>query len=46
MHRLGFSPPLPARRSAERDEQAVTTWKGATWDEVKEPGRTAGATSA
>lgn len=46
MHRLGFSPQVPARRVAERDEQAVTTWKEATWEEVKEPGRTAGATSA
>jgi transposase len=46
MHRLGFSPQVPARRVAERDEQAVTAWKEATWDEVKEPGRPAGATSA
>ncbi|MER5503686.1 MULTISPECIES: winged helix-turn-helix domain-containing protein [unclassified Streptomyces] len=46
MHRLGFSPQVPARRVAERDEQAVTAWKEATWAEVKEPGRPAGATSA
>ncbi|MDO0936771.1 winged helix-turn-helix domain-containing protein [Streptomyces sp. DG2A-72] len=46
MHRLGFSPQVPARRVAERDEQAVTLWKEATWAEVKEPGRPAGATSA
>jgi transposase len=46
MHRLGFSPQVPARRVAERDEQAVTVWKEATWAEVKEPGRHAGATSA
>ncbi|MFB7599669.1 winged helix-turn-helix domain-containing protein [Streptomyces sp. NPDC056160] len=46
MHRLGFSPRVPARRVAERDEQAVTAWKEATWAEVKEPGRSAGATSA
>ncbi|MFF4519429.1 winged helix-turn-helix domain-containing protein [Streptomyces mirabilis] len=46
MHRLGFSPQVPARRVAERDEQAVTVWKEATWAEVKEPGRPAGATSA
>ncbi|MFJ4624422.1 winged helix-turn-helix domain-containing protein [Streptomyces sp. NPDC088812] len=46
MHRLGFSPQVPARRVAERDEQAVTAWKEATWAEVKEPGRTAGGTSA
>ncbi|GAP50813.1 IS630 family ISBs2-like transposase [Streptomyces azureus] len=46
MHRLGFSPQFPARRVAERDEQAVTLWKEATWTEAKEPGRPAGATSA
>ncbi|MFF4504560.1 winged helix-turn-helix domain-containing protein [Streptomyces sp. NPDC001401] len=46
MHRLGFSPQVPARRVAERDEQAVTVWREATWDEVKQPGRPAGATSA
>jgi transposase len=41
MHRLGFSPQVPARWVAERDEQAVTAWKEATWAEVKEPGRPA-----
>ncbi|MFE1442986.1 winged helix-turn-helix domain-containing protein [Streptomyces sp. NPDC058739] len=46
MHRLGFSPQVPARRVAERDERAVTTWKEATWAEVKGPGRPAAATSA
>ena len=45
MHRLGFSPQVPARRVAERVEQAVKVWKEATWAEVKEPGRPAGATS-
>ncbi|MFF2548131.1 winged helix-turn-helix domain-containing protein [Kitasatospora sp. NPDC058063] len=30
MHRLGFSPLVPARRVAERGEQAVTVWKEAT----------------
>ncbi|MFD4644822.1 winged helix-turn-helix domain-containing protein [Streptomyces sp. NPDC058441] len=46
MHRLGFSPQVPARRVAERDERAVDVWKEATWAEVKEPGRPAGVTSA
>ncbi len=46
MHRLGFSPQVPARRVAERDEQAVAAWKEATWTEVKERGRPAAATSA
>ncbi|MFI8086556.1 winged helix-turn-helix domain-containing protein [Kitasatospora sp. NPDC086009] len=27
VHRLGFSPQVPARRVAERDQQAVTAWK-------------------
>ncbi|MFF7859348.1 winged helix-turn-helix domain-containing protein [Streptomyces sp. NPDC007904] len=46
MHRLGFSPQVPSRRVAERDERAVTVWKEAAWAEVKQPGRPAGATSA
>ncbi|MFD7561523.1 transposase [Streptomyces sp. NPDC059835] len=46
MHRLGFSPQVPARRVAERDEQAVSVWREATWAEVKGRGRPAGATSA
>nr|WSX47728.1 winged helix-turn-helix domain-containing protein [Streptomyces sp. NBC_00974] len=46
MHRLGFSPQVPARRVAERDEQAVKVWREVTWTEVKESGRPAGATSA
>ncbi|MEU7688787.1 winged helix-turn-helix domain-containing protein [Streptomyces spectabilis] len=46
MHRLGFSAQVPARRVAERDEQAVNAWKEATWAGVKEPGRPAGVTSA
>ncbi|MFC7986744.1 winged helix-turn-helix domain-containing protein [Streptomyces sp. NPDC057336] len=45
MHRLGFSPQVPARRVAERDERAVTVWREATWAEVEEPGRPAGVTS-
>ncbi|MET8038780.1 winged helix-turn-helix domain-containing protein [Streptomyces sp. NPDC005345] len=46
MHRLGFSPQVPAWRVAERDEQAVVVWKEATWAEVKGPGRPAEVTSA
>nr|WP_276208144.1 winged helix-turn-helix domain-containing protein [Streptomyces mangrovisoli] len=46
MRRIGFSPQIPGRRVAECDDQAVTAWKEATWAEVKEPGRTAGDTSA
>nr|WP_285740692.1 winged helix-turn-helix domain-containing protein [Kitasatospora phosalacinea] len=46
MHRLGFSPQVPARRVAERDELAVAVWKEVAWAEVKESGRPAGDTSA
>ncbi|GGV96848.1 hypothetical protein GCM10015535_67050 [Streptomyces gelaticus] len=46
MHRLGFSPQVPARRAAERDEQAVTAWKETTWAEAEQPGRPAEAASA
>ncbi|MEV6054318.1 winged helix-turn-helix domain-containing protein [Streptomyces sp. NPDC052107] len=46
MRRLGFTPQVPARRAAERDEQAVTAWKETTWAEVKAPGRPATASSA
>ncbi|MFD9459009.1 transposase [Streptomyces sp. NPDC059985] len=45
MHRLEFSPQVPGRRVAERDEEAVAVWKEATWAEVKESGRPAGASS-
>ncbi|MFE1841189.1 winged helix-turn-helix domain-containing protein [Streptomyces sviceus] len=46
MHRLGFSPQVPVRRVAERDEEAVKMWKEATWAEVIGLGRPARATSA
>ncbi|MFF3432462.1 winged helix-turn-helix domain-containing protein [Streptomyces sp. NPDC002602] len=38
MHRVRFSPQVPAWRVAERDERAVTAWKVVTWAEVKGPG--------
>ncbi|WP_405605324.1 winged helix-turn-helix domain-containing protein [Streptomyces sp. NBC_01410] len=46
MRRLGFTPQVPARRAAERDEQAVTGWREATWAEVQAPGRPAMGGSA
>ncbi|MFE5549802.1 winged helix-turn-helix domain-containing protein [Streptomyces sp. NPDC056534] len=42
MHRLGFSPRVPARRVAARDERAVTAWKVVTWADVEGSGRPAG----
>ncbi|MFE9926827.1 winged helix-turn-helix domain-containing protein [Streptomyces sp. NPDC005774] len=46
MRRLGFTPQMPGRRAAERDEQAVAAWKEGTWPEVKGPGRPPAAGSA
>ncbi|MFE6338840.1 winged helix-turn-helix domain-containing protein [Streptomyces sp. NPDC057798] len=46
MQRLGLSPQVPARRVAERAEQAVAVWKAVTWAEGKESGRSAGDTCA
>lgn len=40
LHRTGWSVQVPARRAAERDEAAVTTWKEETWPVIKGPSRT------
>ena|SRR6187399_2512953 len=31
LHRMGFSPQVPAHRAVERDEQAITTRRKETW---------------
>ena len=31
LHRMGFSVQVPARRAAERDEDAIGAWKGEQW---------------
>jgi transposase len=31
LHRMGFSPQVPAHRAIERDEQAVVTWRREAW---------------
>lgn len=31
LHRMGFSPQVPAHRAVERDEDAITTWRKETW---------------
>lgn len=31
LHRMGFSPQVPAHRAIERDEQAIVTWRRETW---------------
>jgi len=35
LHRIGWSVQVPARRAAERDEAAVTSWKLETWPVIK-----------
>ncbi len=35
LHRLGFSPQVPARRAFERDEDAVAECRTATWAKVR-----------
>jgi putative transposase len=31
LHRMGFSPQVPAHRAVERDEQAIATWRKEAW---------------
>jgi putative transposase len=31
LHRMGFSPQVPAHRATERDEEAIVTWRKETW---------------
>lgn len=40
LHRLGWSWQAPARRAAERDEEAITAWMREQWPLVKAPRRT------
>jgi transposase len=35
LHRLGFSPQVPVHRAFERDEDAITAWRTATWAKVR-----------
>jgi Winged helix-turn helix len=35
LHRLGFSPQVPAHRAAERDEAAIAAWRAQTWAKVR-----------
>ncbi|RLV76153.1 transposase IS630 [Streptomyces rapamycinicus NRRL 5491] len=46
LHRMGYSVQMPARPAAERDEDAITTWREVTWQEVKPPGRRPARSSA
>jgi transposase len=31
LHRIGYSPQVPARRAVERDEAAIARWRTETW---------------
>ncbi|MEU9211817.1 winged helix-turn-helix domain-containing protein [Streptomyces sp. NPDC048415] len=46
LHRMGYSVQMPARPAAERDEEAITAWREATWPEVKPSGRRPARSSA
>ena len=35
LHRIGFSPQVPAHRAAERDEAAIAAWRATTWAKVR-----------
>ena len=35
LHRLGYSPQVPAHRAVERDEDAIAEWRTATWAKVR-----------
>jgi transposase len=34
-HRMGWTPQVPVHRAAERDDDAVATWRKSTWPRVK-----------
>lgn len=35
LHRIGYSPQVPAHRAVERDEQAVAAWREQEWARIK-----------
>jgi transposase len=35
LHRMGFSPQMPAHRPIERDEDKIATWRREAWQEAK-----------
>jgi putative transposase len=35
LRRIGYTPQVPVRRAANRDDQAVTTWVERVWPQVK-----------
>ena len=35
LHRIGWTPQVPARRAVERDEDAIAAWRTTTWAKVR-----------
>jgi transposase len=35
LHRMGWTPQVPARRASERDEDGISAWRAATWAKVR-----------
>jgi putative transposase len=35
LHRIGWTPQVPAHRAIERDEDAITAWRTETWAKVR-----------
>jgi putative transposase len=35
LHRMGWTSQVPVHRAAERDDEAVATWRKSTWPQVK-----------
>jgi putative transposase len=35
LHRMGFSPQVPAHRAAERDEAKIAEWRAQTWAKAR-----------
>jgi putative transposase len=46
LHRIGWTPQVPAHRAAERDEKKIAEWREVTWPQVKgRPATWAGGSS-
>jgi transposase len=46
LQRHGWSCQVPARRAIERDQEAITTWRGEVWPRVEAPRRPRGRGSS
>jgi hypothetical protein len=43
LHGLGFTPQVPVRRAAERDEAKIAGWRSQTWAKVRDLSAATGA---